>query len=95
MQMENRMEKTPEVVCFPIQEDLPLTDCAAIDKTTENRASGCLSHNRPSGKQGPRKFRGPCFTLCVQPSYASAAAGSSAGSADSASTGSGSSSKRW
>lgn len=34
MQMENRMEKDPEIVYFPIQEDRPLTDYAAIDETT-------------------------------------------------------------
>ena len=34
MQMENRMEKDPEVVYFPIREDRPLTDYAAIDETT-------------------------------------------------------------
>ena len=34
MQMENRMEKTPEVVYFPIEDDKPLTDYAAIDETT-------------------------------------------------------------
>ena len=34
MQMENRMEKSPEVVYFPIQEDRPLTDYVAIDETT-------------------------------------------------------------
>ena len=34
MQMENRMEKDPEIVYFPIREDRPLTDYAAIDETT-------------------------------------------------------------
>ena len=34
MQMENRMAKDPEVVYFPIREDRPLTDYAAIDETT-------------------------------------------------------------
>ena len=34
MQMENRMEKTPEAVYFPIEDDKPLTDYAAIDETT-------------------------------------------------------------
>ena len=34
MQMENRMEKTPKVVYFPIADDAPLTDYAAIDATT-------------------------------------------------------------
>lgn len=34
MQMENRMEKTPEVVFFPIEEDAPLTDYVTIDAGT-------------------------------------------------------------
>ena len=34
MQMENRMEKTPEVIYFPIQENRPLTDYVSIDETT-------------------------------------------------------------
>ena len=34
MQMENRMEKTPEVIYFPIQENRPLTDYVPIDETT-------------------------------------------------------------
>ena len=34
MQMENRKEKDPEIVYFPIREDRPLTDYAAIDETT-------------------------------------------------------------
>ena len=34
MQMENRMAKDPEIVYFPIREDRPLTDYAAIDETT-------------------------------------------------------------
>lgn len=34
MQMENRMEKDPEIVYFPIREDRPLTDYVAIDETT-------------------------------------------------------------
>ena len=34
MQMGNRMDKTPEVTYYPITEDAPLTDYAAIDETT-------------------------------------------------------------
>ena len=34
MQMENRMEKTPEVVFLPIEEDAPLTDYVTIDAST-------------------------------------------------------------
>ena len=35
MQMGNRMDKTPDVVYFPIRDKAPLTDYAAIDETTE------------------------------------------------------------
>ena len=35
MQMENRMEKTPEVVYYPIDEQAPLEDSVTIDATTE------------------------------------------------------------
>lgn len=35
MQMENRMEKTPERVYFPVQEQKPLSDYVTIDETTE------------------------------------------------------------
>ena len=35
MQMENRMEKDPQVVYFPIADHAPLTDYAAIDASTE------------------------------------------------------------
>ena len=34
MQMENRMNKTPDIPYFPIVDGAPLTDYAAIDKTT-------------------------------------------------------------
>ena len=34
MQMGNRMDKTPEITYYPITEDAPLTDYAAIDETT-------------------------------------------------------------
>ena len=34
MQMENRMEKTPEVIYYPIEEGKPLTDYVSIDETT-------------------------------------------------------------
>ena len=34
MQMENRMEKDPEITFFPITENAPLTDYVAIDETT-------------------------------------------------------------
>jgi len=35
MQMGNRMDKTPDVVYFPIRDKAPLTDYAAIDEATE------------------------------------------------------------
>ena len=34
MQMENRMEKTPEVRYYPIEDNAPLTDYVTIDETT-------------------------------------------------------------
>ena len=35
MQMENRMEKTPDVVYFPIRDQAPLTNYVSIDETTD------------------------------------------------------------
>ena len=35
MQMGNRMDKTPDVVYFPIREKAPLTDYVSIDETTD------------------------------------------------------------
>lgn len=35
MQMGNRMDKTPDVVYFPVADNAPLTDYAAIDETTD------------------------------------------------------------
>ena len=35
MQMGNRMDKAPDVVYFPIADNAPLTDYAAIDETTD------------------------------------------------------------
>ena len=37
MQMENRMDKTPDVVYYPIRDKAPLTDYVAIDETTSFR----------------------------------------------------------
>lgn len=34
MQMGNRMDKTPDICYFPIANDAPLTNYAAIDETT-------------------------------------------------------------
>ncbi len=35
MQMENRMEKNPDIVFFPVQEQQPLTDYVPLDETTD------------------------------------------------------------
>ena len=35
MQMGNRMDKTPDVVYFPIADNAPLTNYVAIDETTD------------------------------------------------------------
>ena len=35
MQMENRMEKDPEVRYYPIEDNAPLSDYVAIDETTK------------------------------------------------------------
>ena len=35
LQMGNRMDKTPDVVYFPIREKAPLTDYVSIDETTD------------------------------------------------------------
>ena len=40
MQMGNRMDKTPDVVYFPIADNAPLTDYAAIDETTDFTVDG-------------------------------------------------------
>ena len=42
MQMENRMEKTPEVVFFPIEEDAPLTDYVTAHRLLWMRKTGAL-----------------------------------------------------
>ncbi len=34
MQMENRMDKTPDVVFYPIEDNAPLTDYVVIDENT-------------------------------------------------------------
>lgn len=64
MQMENRMVKTPDVVYFPIENDKPLTDYAAIDGTTafEVDGEGYLVIRFPSGSvtdevHGEQTFR--------------------------------------
>lgn len=40
MQMENRMEKTPDVRYFPVTDNAPLSDYAAIDETTSFAVDG-------------------------------------------------------
>ena len=54
MQMENRMDKTPDVRYFPVTDSAPLTDYAAIDETTsfevgpESPPRGRSSHPEPA-----------------------------------------------
>lgn len=66
MQMENRMEKTPEVVYFPVEEHAPLTDYAVIDETTvfEADETGTVVIFFPAGAvtdtvNGEQSFRIP------------------------------------
>ncbi len=64
MQMENRMEKNPEVRYYPVTEQTPLGDYVAIGETTqfEVDAEGYLSIFFPSGtvaapEHGEQRFR--------------------------------------
>ena len=51
MQMENRMQKDPDVAFFPITENAPLTDYVAIDETTsfEVNEDGDIVLHFPAG----------------------------------------------
>ena len=67
MQMENRMDKTPDVRYFPVTDSAPLTDYAAIDETTsfEVDADGNIVIYFPAGTvtseaNGEQSFRIPC-----------------------------------
>ena len=67
MQMENRMDKTPDVRYFPATDSAPLTDYAAIDETTsfEVDADGNIVIYFPAGTvtseaNGEQSFRIPC-----------------------------------
>ncbi len=67
MQMENRMDKAPSVVYFPIEDGAPLVDYAAIDETTDFQldGEGNILLSFPAGSvadaaHGPQSFRIPC-----------------------------------
>lgn len=66
MQMENRMEKDPDVRYFPIEDDAPLSDYVTIDETTifEVDEEGDLVIRFPAGEvtdaaNGEQSFRIP------------------------------------
>ena len=64
MQMENRMEKNPEVSYYPVKDCAPLTDYVTIGEETlhEVDAEGCLVISFPAGSvteeaNGAQSFR--------------------------------------
>ena len=66
MQMENRMEKDPEVVYYPIADDAPLSDYITLDEHTEFELSdeSTITLSFPAGTvtdeaNGPQSFRIP------------------------------------
>lgn len=66
MQMENRMEKDPEVVYYPIADDAPLSDYVTLDEHTEFELSdeSTITLSFPAGTvtdeaNGPQSFRIP------------------------------------
>jgi len=66
MQMENRMDKDPDVAYFPITDNAPLTDYTAIDETTAFQidAGGNIVILFPAGtvtdeSHGEQSFRIP------------------------------------
>ena len=66
MQMGNRMDKTPDVVYFPIADNAPLTDYAAIDETTDFTVDGdgnivalCPAEAVADEAHGEQSFRVP------------------------------------
>ena len=66
MQMENRMEKNPEVVYYPIADDAPLSDYVTLDEHTEFELSdeSTITLSFPVGTvtdeaNGPQSFRIP------------------------------------
>ena len=66
MQMENRMEKNPEVVYYPIADDAPLSDYVTLDEHTEFELSdeSTITLSFPAGTvtdeaNGPQSFRIP------------------------------------
>lgn len=65
MQMENRMDKDPEVVFFPVEENKPLTDYVAIDDTLSYTAdeNGDVTITFPAGTVADESFGDQSFTL--------------------------------
>ena len=66
MQMENRMEKDPEVVYYPVADDAPLSDYVTLDEHTEFELSdeSTITLTFPAGTvtdeaNGPQSFRSP------------------------------------
>ena len=66
MQMENRMEKNPEVVYYPVADDAPLSDYVTLDEHTEFELSdeSTITLSFPAGTvtdeaNGPQSFRIP------------------------------------
>ena len=66
MQMENRMEKDPEVVYYPIADDAPLSDYITLDEHTEFELSdeSTITLSFPAGTvtdeaNGPQSFQIP------------------------------------
>lgn len=65
MQMENRMDKDPEVVFFPVEENKPLTDYVALDDTLSYTAdeNGDVTITFPAGTVADESFGDQSFTL--------------------------------
>lgn len=65
MQMENRMDKDPEVVFFPVEENKPLTDYVTIDDTLSYTAdeNGDVTITFPAGTVADESFGDQSFTL--------------------------------
>ena len=66
MQMENRMEKDPEVVYYPVTDNAPLSDYVTLDEQTEFELSdeSTITLSFPAGTvtdeaNGPQSFRIP------------------------------------
>lgn len=66
MQMENRMEKDPEVIYYPVTDNAPLSDYVTLDEQTEFELSdeSTITLTFPAGTvtdeaNGPQSFRIP------------------------------------